>query len=230
MSALPEIFADPIEENGVLYDVLLPEENAEHKNGESKSNPVDATISKSTASMAEWDESKHKRAKDGEFGSGGGKASPNEPGAKTGEKAKGAASPAATEYGQPGSEKYEKIEAFHSTTAEPFEKFDPKHIGESVGHKDPVEGFYFSNSDAHGSHIAEGQENEYRTMKVALDIRKPFRGEGYASLEQFGDDGETVRKNLIAKGYDGVILAGGDEIMAFYPEQIHIKDQGKKGA
>jgi len=36
-----------------------------------------------TAALA-FDESKHPRAKDGEFGSGGGKASPNEPAAKTG--------------------------------------------------------------------------------------------------------------------------------------------------
>jgi hypothetical protein len=39
------------------------------------------------AAMADFEESKHPRAKDGEFGSGGGKASPNEPAGKTGDSA-----------------------------------------------------------------------------------------------------------------------------------------------
>lgn len=117
------------------------------------------------------------------------------------------------------------IEAFHSTSAPEFTSFDTNKIGESVGHKDPVSGFYFSNNPNQSSHIPEGREGSFRTMRVKLNLKNPFVGSDYASLDKFGTDGESVRAELERQGYDGVILANGEEIIAFHPEQIEISQQ-----
>lgn len=126
--------------------------------------------------------------------------------------------------GQRGGSLPKKISAWHFTTEKPFKQFDLKRIGSSVGHADPVAGFYLTLNKNYKGHIPEGMEAEFHGMEAEVNFKNPFEAEKYSDIDKFGDDGWEVRKNLIKAGYDGVIFSRGDEIVAFHPEQVTFKN------
>lgn len=118
-----------------------------------------------------------------------------------------------------------KLTAFHFTNAPEFGTFDLACIGSWCGHDEPVRGFFFTTNERYEGNRTEG--DAMRRMVVEIELVNPFFATGYDAMDAFGLDqpgatGATVRENLIAAGFDGVIFAGGDEIVALHPEQVRI--------
>lgn len=112
------------------------------------------------------------------------------------------------------------IAAYHFTTEKPFQQFDPKKIGSSAGHSDPVAGFYLTNNPRYKGNIPEGQESGFNRYEADVTLSNPLRLKSYNDVDQWGEDGATARRNIEKAGYDGVIFGNGDEIVAFNPEQV----------
>jgi len=115
------------------------------------------------------------------------------------------------------------IQAYHFTTEPDFEAFNESKIGSSAGHTDPVRGFYLTTNKRYRGNIPEGMEDKFRRRDVTVTLKNPLRLKKYADVDQWGTDGDTARKNIEAAGFDGVIFAEGDEVIAFRPEQVKFK-------
>jgi hypothetical protein len=112
------------------------------------------------------------------------------------------------------------MKATHTSTQN-FSEFDAAFIGSSTGHTGICAGFFFSQSLAHTSHVAEGSEG-WITYEVELSIENPATCASYdEAAERFGD-GEEAVANLKAAGHDALILAGGDEIVVWDTSKILI--------
>ena len=62
------------------------------------------------------------------------------------------------------------------------------------------------------------EDYEVTMYKVYLNIVNPY------ILEDINFDPDTIADELIAQGYDGIIVPAYDEVIAFYPEQIKSTD------
>lgn len=121
-----------------------------------------------------------------------------------------------------------KLTALHFTNAPKFTAFDLAFVGSWCGHDEPVRGFFFTTNERYEGNRVEG--DAMRRMVVEIELANPFIAAGYDAMDAFGLDqvgatGATVRENLIAAGFDGVIFAGGDEIVALHPAQVRIVSQ-----
>lgn len=121
-----------------------------------------------------------------------------------------------------------KQEAWHGTNAGPFQEFDMRRAGEATGGYLPVRGMFFSTNENYDAQFPEG-EIPKRKMHVRIALKNPLIAKTYSELDRkLGDDfdqrpdeGVTRLREL---GHDGIILGGGDEIIAVNPSQIKSAD------
>lgn len=108
------------------------------------------------------------------------------------------------------------IRGYHGTPSqEPIDKF--KTDGHSAQR---VAGGYFSKNPKNASSYTKvNGEQRGAVYPVLLDIKKPA---DRAVLDELGYklDGEQMRKELIRRGYDGVVDDFMDEVVVFSPSQV----------
>jgi hypothetical protein len=120
------------------------------------------------------------------------------------------------------------VGAWHSTFAPKFTEFDMSKAGTSTGGWLPVRGMFFSINRDHSSHLPDDTAG-LRRMKVSLKLENPLKVSTADALEKtLGDDydqrPDEGLQRLKELGFDSVILAGGDEIIATSPSQIKSAD------
>lgn len=117
---------------------------------------------------------------------------------------------------------------YHGTQAN-FSAFSEEYMGggadalSNMG--DFGDGFYFTKSASDASGYA-GKGQGANVMPVYLSVKNPIDAERLMEIEgvdgmmQDPYPGESLRNLLEPLGYDGIIVKGGEEIVAFRPEQI----------
>ena len=120
------------------------------------------------------------------------------------------------------------VPAWHSTFAPEFTEFDMSKAGISTGGWLPVRGMFFSTDQTYNAHLPEDTRG-LRKMQVTLKLEKPLKVRNADELERaLGDDydqrPDEGLERLKQLGFDSVILADGNEIIATSPSQIKSAD------
>ncbi|WP_455233387.1 ADP-ribosyltransferase-containing protein [Geopseudomonas aromaticivorans] len=125
------------------------------------------------------------------------------------------------------------LPVYHGTAAS-LERFEASRAGQSTGHASAPLGFFFTKSALLASNYAEmaafaggitgAAEPAANVLPVYLRLENPkvfaTSYEFYRLVEAEGFDAAAYREQLVAEGYDGLLVSGGEEIVVFSPGQI----------
>jgi len=207
-----------------------------------------------TAKLADFDESKHPRAKDGEFGSGGGASkSPNEPAAKTGENRQDTASPKFKEWfgdSKIADEGGNPLVVYHETSQENAisireNGFDVSRVNKSgrVDDDQVPDGIFLKETPNRIGVAKNGEQMPfYASIKNPLLVKDRKAADALFRenilnypMKNAADSRLAITNFIVKNGYDGMILGkdsvGLRTIIALHPMQIkHMQPTAQKPA